>query len=283
VVKPELPPRAATTGTGPAEPDHSPAEPDHSPAEPDHSPAAPAPGPTTGPAAAPPLAAVAEPHPGAVSYRQARFRPPPGATELLLIRHGESAAAFMEEPFPLVDGHADPELSPDGREQAERLADRLAKTEIDAIYVTTLRRTGQTAGPLAQRLGLTPRVERGLREVFLGEWEAGLFRKMVAENHPVAERMWAEERWDVIPGAELASAFADRVGGAIGRIAAAHPDQRVAVIVHGGVIAQVLALATGSRPFAFLGADNASISRLVVSSQRWVLRGYNDVAHLEAD
>ena len=65
---------------------------------------------------------------------------------------------------------------------------------------------------LAQRLGLTPRVERGLREVFLGEWEAGLFRKMVAENHPVAERMWAEERWDVIPGAELASAFADRVG-----------------------------------------------------------------------
>jgi 2,3-bisphosphoglycerate-dependent phosphoglycerate mutase len=258
VVKPEPAPRAATPGPAAAEP-----------------------GP--GRDAAPPLAAIAEPHPGAVSYRQARFRPPPGATELLLIRHGESAAAFMEEPFPLVDGHADPDLSPEGHEQAERLADRLAKTEIDAIYVTTLRRTTQTAMPLAQRLGLTPHVERGLREVFLGEWEAGLFRKMVAENHPVAEQMWAEERWDVIPGAEPASAFADRVGDAIRRIAAAHPDQRVAVIVHGGVIAQVLALATGSRPFAFLGADNASISRLVVSSQRWVLRGYNDIAHLEQD
>lgn len=247
---------------------------------------APEPGPATpepGLAAAPPLAASAEPHPGAVSYRQARFRPPPGATELLLIRHGESAAAFMAEPFPLVDGHADPELSAEGHEQAERLADRLAKTEIDAIYVTTLRRTGQTAEPLARRLGLTPHMERGLREVFLGEWEAGLFRKMVAENHPVAEQMWAEERWDVIPGAEPAAAFADRVGDAIRRIAAAHPDQRVAVIVHGGVIAQVLAMATGSRPFAFLGADNASISRLVVSSQRWVVRGYNDIAHLAPD
>ena len=148
--------------------------------------------------------------------------------------------------------------------------------------MTSLRRTAQTAAPLAAKLGLTPQVEPDLREVNLGEWEAGLFRKMVADNHPVAERMWAEERWDVIPGAEPAEMFAARTGGAIRQIAAAHPDQRVAVVVHGGVIAVVLAMATGSRPFAFLGADNASISRLVITPQRWVLRGYNDTAHLES-
>ena len=221
------------------------------------------------------------PHPGTTVYRQAQFRLPPGATELLLIRHGESEAAYLEEPFPLAGGHADPELAANGRTQAELVADRLAKTPIDAIYVTTLRRTAQTAAPLAQRLGLTPEVEPDLREVNLGEWEAGLFRKKVAENHPIAERMWAEERWDVIPGAEPAPAFAARIEGAIKRIAAAHPDQRVAVVVHGGVIGQALALATGSRPFAFLGADNGSISRLVVTPQRWILRGYNDTAHLE--
>ncbi len=221
------------------------------------------------------------PHPGATVYRQAQFRLPPGATELLLIRHGESEAAYLEEPFPLVDGHADPELARNGRAQAELVADRLAKAPIDAIYVTTLRRTAQTAAPLAQRLGLTPQVEKDLREVNLGDWEAGLFRKKVAENHPIAERMWTEERWDVIPGAEPAPAFAARIEGAIKRIAAAHPDQRVAVVVHGGVIGQALALATGSRPFAFLGADNGSISRLVVTPQRWILRGYNDTAHLE--
>ena len=236
------------------------------------------------PAAVPASAAAppgTEPHPGAAAYRQARFRRPPGATELLLIRHGESQAAYPDKPFPLVDGHADPELAEEGREQAERLADRLGRTRIDAIYVTTLRRTAQTAAPLAARLGLTPRVEPDLREVHLGEWEAGLFRKMVADNHPLAERMWAEERWDVIPGAEPAEAFAARVGGALRRIVAGHPDQRVAVVSHGGVIGQALALAAGSRPFAFLGADNASISRLVITPQRWVLRGYNDTAHLE--
>jgi probable phosphoglycerate mutase len=222
-----------------------------------------------------------EAHPGEVSYRQARFRAPPGATDILLIRHGESEAAYVDKPFPLVDGHADPELSENGREQAERLAERLAKQPIDALYVTSLRRTAQTAEPLAERLGLTPRAEPDLREVNLGEWEAGRFRKMVADNHPIAERMWAEERWDVIPGAEPADEFTARTSGAIKRIAAAHPDQRIAVVTHGGVIAALLAMATASRPFAFLGADNASISRLVITPERWIIRVYNDTAHLE--
>ena len=44
---------------------------------------------------------------------------------------------------------------------------------IDAIYVTTLRRTHETAAPLAARLGITPIEEPDLREVFLGEWEGG--------------------------------------------------------------------------------------------------------------
>src|SRR5690606_40381569 len=58
---------------------------------------------------------------------------------------------------------------PEGVEQAERLGERLGGEHFDAIYVTTLRRTVQTAEPLARRLGLEPRVEPGLREVHLGD------------------------------------------------------------------------------------------------------------------
>jgi probable phosphoglycerate mutase len=217
----------------------------------------------------------------AAGYRQARFAAPPGAAELLLIRHGESQRSHPDQPFPLQDGHSDPGLDPVGRDQAERVAVRLAAGHIDAIYTSGLRRTDQTAAPLAQRLGLTPRVEPGLREVRLGIWEAGLFRKMVAENHPIAQRMWSEERWDVIPGAEPAEEFAARIHAAIDRLAVAHPDQRLAVFVHGGVIGQVLALASGSRRFAFVGADNGSISRLVVHGERWTICGFNDTAHLD--
>jgi probable phosphoglycerate mutase len=215
-------------------------------------------------------------------YRQHRFTAPPGALTLLLIRHGESQPAFPDQPFPMTDGRADPELAPDGVRQAELAGARLAAgPPIDAIYVTSLCRTVQTAAPLARRLGLPPRVERDLREVGLGEWEGGLYRKMVAEDHPVAQRMRAEERWDVIPGAEPSARFAARVRGAVGRLAAAHPGQRVAVFTHGGVIGQVLALATDSRPFAFIGAENGSISQLVVAGSTWIVRSFNDTAHLD--
>jgi len=217
----------------------------------------------------------------AASYRQNRFQVPPDAAELLLVRHGESEPAALGAPFPMVDGRSDPALAPEGRAQAELVGARLAATGVDAIYVTTLRRTVETAAPLAARLGLVPRVEAGLREVGLGEWEGGLFRKMVSEHHPMAMRMWAEETFEVIPGAERSAEFAARVRDAVGRLAAAHVGQRVAVFTHGGVIGQVFALASGSRPFAFVTADNGSISRIVVSGDRWIVRGFNDTAHLE--
>ncbi|NKZ09008.1 histidine phosphatase family protein [Actinomadura latina] len=216
-----------------------------------------------------------------VEYRQTRYKAPNGATELLLIRHGASAPARADRPFPLVDGQADPELAPEGREQADRVADRLADERLDAIYVTPLRRTAETAAPLARRLGLEPRVEAGMREVHLGEWEGGLFRKKVAENDPVAQRMWAEERWDVIPGAEPIAEFAARVEESLTRLAAAHAGGRIAVFTHGGVIAQALAATTGARPFAFLAPDNASISLLVRIGELSSIRGFNDVSHLD--
>jgi 2,3-bisphosphoglycerate-dependent phosphoglycerate mutase len=222
------------------------------------------------------------PVPGEV--RQFRFVRPPGATSILLVRHGESAPARPDVPFALVDGQGDPELSPLGREQADRIADRLSGDPtgepIGTIVISNLRRTAETAGPLAARLGLIPEVEKDVREVHLGEWEGGLFRIRVAEGHPIAERMRTEERWDVIPGAEPADGFAARVRDAIARIAAKHPDETVAVFTHGGVIARVLAEASGSRPFAFNGADNGSISLVVVDGPRWVVRAFNDTAHL---
>lgn len=214
-------------------------------------------------------------------YRQSRFSPPSGAVEILLVRHGESAPFREGDVVAVLDGHGDPPLSPEGRWQAERVGERLAHERIDAIYVSTLTRTAQTAAPLAGRLGLTPLVERDLREVYLGEWEGGIFRVHAAAGHPAFLQSIAEERWEVIPGAERDRAFVERTRRAIEGIVAAHPDERVAVFVHGGVIGALLSHATGSRPFAFSGSDNASISHLVVAGERWILRRFNDTGHLD--
>jgi probable phosphoglycerate mutase len=70
---------------------------------------------------------------------------------------------------------------------------------------------------------------------------------------------------------------------ALGRIHRAHPDQLVAAVVHGGVIGHILAHATGARPFAFNGADNGSISHIVMLGERIMVRRFNDSTHLQSD
>jgi len=221
------------------------------------------------------------PESAASRYRQIRFAPPAGSTELLLVRHGESEPADPDRPFPLVDGRGDPELSGSGLEQAELVADRLAFTRVDAIYVTSLRRTAQTAAPLAARLGLVPVVEPELAEVCLGSWEGGIYRQRISEGDPLASQIFEQERWDVIPGAETNESVRTRVTAAINRVADRNVGGRVVCFAHGGTIGAVLAVATGSRPFAFIGSDNAAISTIVVAGPRWLLRGFNDRSHLE--
>ena len=213
-------------------------------------------------------------------YRQVRFTRPPGATDILLVRHGESRAATAAEPFPLVDGHGDPELHPNGREQAEHVAARLMTQPIDAVYVTNLRRTQETAAPLCAALRCSAIVEPDLREVRLGEWEGGLLRMKAADNDPLFLRMHDEQRWDVIPGAEPQSEFTERVQRGLYRIAENHPDALVVAVLHGGVIGNILATATGARAFAFNGCDNASISHVVVDGPRVLVRRFNDTTHL---
>jgi probable phosphoglycerate mutase len=214
------------------------------------------------------------------SFSQRPYVGPPGSIELFLVRHGASADSVEGESFELVEGQGDPPLSEVGRHQAEQLALRLAQEPFDALYVTTLRRTAETAAPLVERTGLQPVVEADLREVFLGEWEGGLLRQKAVDRDPMFDAVMREQRWEVIPGAESREAFGGRLRRAVGRIAAEHAGGRVLVFSHGAAIGELLAQATASEPFAFVGADNTSISRLVVTEERWVLRSYNDTAHL---
>lgn len=227
-------------------------------------------------------------------YRQFRFRRPPGACDIVLVRHGETEPAIPGKPFPLVGGHGDPALlEPDGVDQARRVCERLLANgdEYAAVYVTTLRRTVQTAAVLVDALGIEPIVEADLREVHLGDWEiTGEFRERAAKGDPAVVEMIETERWDALPGAEPHDDFVTRVRRGIERIAAAHPEETVVVFTHGGVVGQVMAQATGAPNFAFSATDNCGITHLVVLPDspvgdgwmrgRWIIRSWNDISHL---
>ncbi len=216
------------------------------------------------------------------SYDQRAFAVPKDATELIVVRHGASAGLKQGETFDLVGGHGDPPLSPVGREQAIRAAERLDGEPIRAIFVTPLQRTHQTAEPLVAATGIQPRVIEDLREVHLGEWEGGEYRIRMAERDPIAIQALMEERWDVIPGAEPMDVVAERVGrGLDTMLEAIGPGGTGVAFLHGGVIGDLCRQITRSRNFAFIHADNCSITRVVQFSMgHRLLRSFNDTAHL---
>jgi probable phosphoglycerate mutase len=218
----------------------------------------------------------------AVGAVQRPFALPPGATEVVLVRHGASAEAIRGAPFPLIDGRGDPPLSEPGVRQAEAVARRLAGEGIGRLFITPLQRTAATAGPLAAALGLECEVIEDLAEVRLGEWEGGEYRIRAANGDPIVARAHAEERWDIIPGAESPESLERRVRAGIETVVAVTgPDAVAVAVLHGGVIGEACRQATDSRRFAFIHADNGSISRLVVKTDgTWLLLSFNDVSHL---
>lgn len=219
-------------------------------------------------------------HRAAASQRP--YSVPLGATEIIAVRHGASADAVPGRPFPLVNGRGDPPLSPEGEAQADLIARRLRHEPVAGLYITPLRRTHRTAAPLAEALGLTPVVIEELIEVGLGDWEGGEFRVRAAAGDPIVRQVFAEHRWDALPNGEAADSIAQRVHAGVARIVADTGPDRVAVaILHGGVIGELCRQATDSRPLAFAGSDNGSITRVVVGSDgRLTLRGFNDISHL---
>jgi 2,3-bisphosphoglycerate-dependent phosphoglycerate mutase len=213
---------------------------------------------------------------------QRPFAAPEGATEVIVVRHGASAIGAPGVVLAFQDGHADPSLSDGGRAQAERVADRLAGEPVTRVFVTGLARTVQTAAPLAARLGLEPVTIPELREVRLGDWEGGELGIRMAARDPLALRLLAEERWDVIPGAEPMASVAARVRAGLERVVAETGPGLAVAVLHGGIIGELCRQVTGSRPFAFIHADNGSVTRIVrIGEGLTMLRSFNDRAHLD--
>ncbi len=215
-------------------------------------------------------------------YPQKDYSRPDGSIEVVLIRHGASEAAVDGQSFELLEGQADPSLSDVGERQAQAVAEHLAGEPLEALYVTPLRRTHQTAAPLAALTGLEPVVLPELREVHLGDLDGGAFRIAVARRDPLVAEVFAKQRWDVIPGAESAEEFALRTRAGMERILeSVQPGSSVAAVVHGGVIGELCRQASDSRPFAFVHADNGSLTRIaVLADRRWWVRTFNEGAHL---
>lgn len=103
--------------------------------------------------------------------------------KLLLVRHGQSEANAVGSLDCSVPG---PGLTERGREQAGRLADRLADEDIRAVYASTMTRAQQTAEALAAQHGLPLQVLDGVHEVFVGD----LNERVDEEAHALLDELF---------------------------------------------------------------------------------------------
>jgi probable phosphoglycerate mutase len=200
-------------------------------------------------------------------------------TELILIRHGETDWN-RELRF---QGHVDVALNEVGLEQARRLAGRLAGEAAHGVYASDLLRTQQTAQPLSQQLGLPVVHDTGLREQSFGSVD-GMRVDDIKEQHPEAWAGWLRFDEDFcMPEGETTRQFHARVMQAVRRIAAAHRDETLVVVTHGGVLDMVYrtAKSLGLNGPRQSDIPNAGVNRVKVDAQGGVeILEWADVAHL---
>ena len=181
------------------------------------------------------------------SLQQAYLIGVEGVTEVWLVRHADV--------YDQREVVSDPPLSPLGRQQVARLAQRLKSVDIDAVYSSPLRRALQTAAALRDRVETDPRLTEARASYPNGKVELQ----------------------------ESPDALIERMQGAVDAAVAAHPGGRVVMVSHGiailNYLCDVLRLTPGTLR---LFPDFTSVSVVRVKGDRRVAGSLCDTAHLEA-
>jgi 2,3-bisphosphoglycerate-dependent phosphoglycerate mutase len=204
---------------------------------------------------------------------------PEGAQEVLLVRHGAC------EPPPadgLIEGRSNPTLNERGRAEAAAVRGRLSGAPLAAVFASPMRRAAETAAPTSAEHGLEAELLPDLREIYLGEWEGHGIHSRGANGDPDLARVFREQNWGLIPGAEPLEEFAARIRRGVEAVADAAAAGQIAVaFTHSAVIAEFCRQITNSDPFAFLHNSNGSLTRLFrMPDGRWLLISFNETEHI---
>jgi broad specificity phosphatase PhoE len=101
-------------------------------------------------------------------------------TTFFLIRHATNDLVGWK----LAGRAPEVHLNPEGRLQADRLADFLSRRSIDQVYCSPLERARETARPLCDRLGLEAQVAMELHEIDYGDWTGKAVAELDANPPP---------------------------------------------------------------------------------------------------
>lgn len=174
--------------------------------------------------------------------------------KLIIVRHAET----IENSNGIIQGHRPGKLSPEGIEQAKKLARTLRSERIRNIYSSDLARAVDTTAEIVKyHPGVPVRYLEIMRERNLGELEG---KKKEELQHPENEKkplvLHTEE-------GESVKELIKRAEKLLELMISAHPDDTVLLVIHGGTGKAVISLLENSGQKGYTSLPrllNASIS-----------------------
>ncbi len=161
----------------------------------------------------------------------------PSSTHLILIRHGQIQANLDKR----WHGWTDSALTDAGKQQAQRVAERIAEqhADVSAIYASPLQRTYNTAKHIAELLNLDVIEEPRIKEYGIGVLEGEKFSDLHTQ-HEFFKQVNANPHYAPEQG-ESIHQVGDRVTSALQSFLQNHPDEKVIAVSHGAALALGLA------------------------------------------
>jgi broad specificity phosphatase PhoE len=185
---------------------------------------------------------------------------------LYLVRHGLAAAGLED---------LDPGLDAVGHRQAEAAAEALRNSAASRLVVSPLRRTRETADPIARLLSLTPEIRHEVAEVFDPKVPAEERQAMIG---PFMAGNWSEQP-------DYLRAWRQRVVETLTEFARAATDagQPTIVVSHYIAIGVAIGEASGDDRVVPVQIANCSITALGFEQGKLTLKDPASRAHLPED
>lgn len=139
----------------------------------------------------------------------------------------------------------------------------------NAIVSSTLSRCAEFASELTQRHALSLELDGRLMEIGFGEWEGCTAAEVTAQDAALLQRFWLDPLNNMPPGAELMTAFRDRVIPAWDEILTRHCGKHILIVGHAGVIRMVVrhVLDMPLQRVFRLAVPHAGITRIRIESE----------------
>ncbi|GAA0436091.1 histidine phosphatase family protein [Lentibacillus halophilus] len=190
-------------------------------------------------------------------------------TKVGFVRHGTT----LWNKEGRAQGSSDVPLDAQGRQEAEKVAERLCTDHWDVIYTSDLSRANDTAEAIARAMGgMDLHRDKRLRERDCGQIEG--------MNEAERTATWGYNWRSLDLGQETAESMVERGMSFLNEVSATHEGDHILIVSHGTFIKQLLThLSPEIDAQTLLG--NTSVSCIASGENGWTLELLNCTKHLE--